>query len=71
MDRITLTKDITKGDELVVVSRKEYDRVLSVYEKLQWYEKERDAHNDIMGERVSRGYATPKELKRALDKLKK
>ncbi len=27
MNQVTLTRNITKGDELIVISRKEYDRV--------------------------------------------
>ena len=71
MNQITLTKKITKGDELVVVSRKEYDKAVAAYKKLQWYEKEREAHNDIMKGRLSRVYKTQKELRGALVKLKK
>ncbi|HEY4478916.1 MAG TPA: hypothetical protein VI981_00970 [Candidatus Paceibacterota bacterium] len=71
MNQITLTKNITKGDELVVISRKEYDRVLVAYEKLKWHQKEREAHDDILKGRLSKGYTTKKELRAALDKLKK
>ena len=71
MNRVTLTKDITKGDELIVVSRKEYDEVFSAYEKLKWYEKEREAHDDILKGKVSQGYTTKNELRNALNKLKK
>lgn len=71
MNRVMLTKEITKGDELVVIPRKEYDRFLAVYEKFGLEEKERQADEDILKGRLSRGYRTKKDLKVALDKLKK
>ena len=71
MNRVMLTKDITKGDELVVIPKKEYDRFLAVYEKFGWDEKERQADEDILKGRLSRGYKTKKDLKAALNKLKK
>ena len=71
MNRVTLTKEITKGEELVVIPRKEYDKILFANEKLKWYQKEREAHGDILKGRVSRGYTTQKELRAALNNLKK
>jgi hypothetical protein len=66
-----LTKDITKGDELVVIPKKEYDRFLVAYEKFSWDEKERQADKDILKGRLSRGYKKKKDLKAALNRLKK
>ncbi len=70
MSRATLTKDTPRADEFVI-SRREYDLILSAYEKLKWYEKEREAHDDILKGRLSGGYQTKKELLDALGKLKK
>ncbi len=69
MNQVTLTKN--KGEELIVIPRKEYDKVLLAYEKLKWYRKEREAHADIVKGRLSAGYTTKKELRVALQKLKK
>ena len=71
MNRVTLTKEITKGEELVVVPRKEYDKILVAYEKSKWHQKEHEAHDDILKGRISRGYTTQKELRMALNNLKK
>jgi hypothetical protein len=71
MDALTISKKITKGEELVVIPRKMYDRFLAVYEKRGWSMKEREANEDIMVGRISRGYRTKAELKVALNRLKK
>ena len=71
MNRVMLTKEITKGEELIVMPRKEYDRISVAYEKLKWFQKEREAHNDILRGRVSRGYITKRELRTALNNLKR
>ena len=66
-----ITKNVTKGDELVVMPRKEYDRFLAVYKKFGSDVKESEADNDILKGRLSRTYKTKKELAVALNKLKR
>ena len=64
MNKVTLTKNITRGEELVIIPKKEYDKFLAAY-------REREADEDIRRGRLSRAYKTKKELKTALNKLKK
>lgn len=71
MNPITITKNLTKGDELVVISRKDYDLFCSAYETHRWAELEREAAEDIQKGKVSKAYRTKKELRRALAKLKR
>ena len=71
MNRTLFAKSIAKGEELVVIPRKEYDKFLAAYAQFIWHTKEREAHDDIVSGRVSRAYTTKKELRAALLKLKK
>ena len=71
MNRAMLAKNIVNGDELVVIPRREYDKFLAVYEKFVWDEKERAADEDIRKGRLSPSYKTGKELRAALNKLKR
>lgn len=70
MNTLTISKKITKGEELVVIPRQVYDKFLAVYEKYGRNAKEREASEDIVSGRVSRGYKTKMSLKSALHRLK-
>lgn len=71
MNKVALAKNISTGEEMIIMPRNEYEKFCSAYEKVGWLEKEREADRDILAGRVSQTYRTKKELKTALDKLKK
>ncbi len=71
MNKMALAKNISTGEELVVMPRREYERFQAAYERVDWLEKEREADRDILSGRVSQIYSTKKALKLALDRLKK
>jgi len=74
MHTATISKKITKGEELVVMPRQVYDQFLIAYEQCEKYGKsarELEADADIASGRVSRGYRTKTELKSALNRLKR
>ncbi|MEK7170539.1 MAG: hypothetical protein AAB767_04595 [Patescibacteria group bacterium] len=78
MTKVTLTKAITKGAELVVIPKRTYERMQIIYRRFShvrtsddvWREMEAEADADIKAGRVSKGYRTATALKRALDRLK-
>ncbi|MGB2762729.1 MAG: hypothetical protein WBC21_04350 [Minisyncoccales bacterium] len=81
MTTITIPKRIIKDDDLVIIPRKEYQKFLYIFKIIpknqwwfwtkEWQIKEREAENDIKLNNISGPYKTRKELKTALDKLKK
>ncbi|MBI2097750.1 MAG: hypothetical protein HYT46_02350 [Candidatus Vogelbacteria bacterium] len=68
MTTVTISKKITKGEELVVIPREEYERFKEIE---TFFSREREADNDIAFGRLSRSYRTRKDLKKALDLLKR
>lgn len=81
MATITIPKNLTEKGALVVIPQKEYDELKSVYNSIdkdqiwfwtkEWQKKEREADIAIKNGKISRPYKNWKELKKALDKLKK
>ena len=71
MVTVAIPKRITKGEELIVIPRKEYERFLSMYKKYRWSEREHEAEEDILRGKMSPAYKTKRELKNALGKLKR
>jgi len=70
MVTLQIPNRITEGEELVLVPKKEYERILTMYKKYGWAEMEREADEDISKGRISVAYKSKKELTRALNKLK-
>lgn len=68
MTTVTISKKITKGAELVVIRREEYERFKQIETV---FSREKEADDDITIGRLSRPYRNKKELKRALDFLKR
>lgn len=81
MDTVTIPKKITKGEDLVVIPRREYEEFLRISKMIpkdqlwfwtkEWQEREKGAAGDIRLKNVSPPYKTKKELQAALDKLKR
>ena len=79
MTKVTLTKALTKGEELVVIPKRTYDLMERVYRQFGnaltsddvWREMEAEADADIKAGRVSKTIRTVPALKRALAKMKK
>lgn len=81
MTTITIPKKLTGRDELVVIPRKEYEKFLHIFKILpksqwwfwtkEWQTKERVAEKDIALGKLSGPYGNKKELKKALDILKR
>ncbi len=70
MVTLQIPNRITEGEELVLVPKKEYERILTMYKKYGWAEMELEADEDISKGRISVAYKSKKELTRALNKLK-
>ncbi len=68
MTTVTISKKITKGEELVVIPREEYEKFKQIETILS---RENEADGDIVAGRLSRPYRNKKELKKALDLLKR
>lgn len=79
MTTVTLSKKITKGEELVVVPKRAYIQMERAYRRLygartqeeRWRAMEAEADADIRAGRVSKEYRTVASLKRALNRLKR
>ncbi|MBA3047689.1 AbrB/MazE/SpoVT family DNA-binding domain-containing protein [Patescibacteria group bacterium] len=81
METLTIPKTLIKHDDLVIIPRKEYKKflyILKIIDKDQlwfwtkeWQKKEKEATRDIKLGNVGESYRTKKELKAALDELKK
>ena len=81
MTTITIPKKLTKGEELIIIPRKEYENFLRISKKIaegqewfwtkEWQEKEKEADWDIRLRKLSHPYKTKKELRTALNKLKR
>ncbi len=71
MTTATISKKITKGEELVVMPRRAYEALERAYAELLWRQKELEADADIRAGRVSKGYRTVPALKRALAQMSK
>lgn len=79
MTTVTLSKKITKGEELVVVPKRMYLQMERAYRHLngahtqeeRWHAMEAEADADIRVGRVSKEYRTVASLKRALNRLKR
>ena len=69
MNAITISKKLTKGEELVVISRKQYERFLSILEKYSQLDQDLDKsirqakRSDAIGH-----FNSAEELKRSLEK---
>ncbi len=70
MATATISKKVTKGEELVVMPRSAYEQLERAYADLLWREKELEADADIRAGRVTT-YRTKKSLQRALAHMKK
>lgn len=78
MTTVTLTKKITKGDELIVVPKRAYEEMERVYRRIKaktsdeiWQEMEAEADADIKAGRVSKPIRTKRELKKYLAGLRR
>lgn len=81
MNVLTIPKTLIKNNDLVIIPRKEYKKFLYISKIIdedqlwfwtkEWQKKERKAERDIKLGNVSESYRTRKELKVALDGLKK
>ncbi len=67
MTTVTISKKMTKGAELVIIPREEYERFKQIETV---FSREREADDDIVSGRLSRPYRNKKDLKKALDFLK-
>ena len=68
MTTVTISKKITGGAELVIIPREEYERFKQIETV---FSREREADDDIVLGRLSRPYRDRKDLKKALDLLKR
>lgn len=68
MATIMISKKMTKGAELVIIPLKEYERFKEIQTFLF---REKEADDDIEAGRLSPPYRNKKDLKRALDFLKR
>lgn len=71
MNTLTVPRDIKKGEELVVISRTEYENFLRRPKVDTWRAMENEADGDIRYGRLSPAIRTEKQLKKALALLKK
>ena len=81
MATITIPKELIKNNDLVIISRKEYEKLLYILKTIpkdqwwfwtkEWQAKEREAENDIELKKISGPYKTSQQLKNALGRLKK
>lgn len=81
MGIVTIPQKVTKGEELIVIPRKEYEDFLKFSKMIskdqlwfwtkEWQEKEKQADKDIQNNKVSPPHKTKKELRAALNGLKK
>ena len=67
MTTVTISKKMTKGAELVIIPREEYERFKQIETV---FSCEREADDDIVSGRLSRPFRNKKDLKKALDFLK-
>lgn len=67
MTTVTISKKMTKGAELVIIPREEYERFKQIETV---FSREKEADDDITFGRLSRPYRNKKDLKKALDFLK-
>ena len=67
MTTLTISKSLTRGEELVIIPRKDYEKLRHSYEVLL---REKEADDDIAAGRVSNSYTNSKDLKHALNLLK-
>ena len=59
---------MTKGEELVIIPLQEYEK----FKHLEFFlSREKEANDDITAGRLSQPYRTKRELKKALDLLKR
>lgn len=68
MTPLTISKKMTKGDELVIIPLREYERFRHLESFLS---REKEADDDIIAGRLSLSYRNKQELKKALDRLKR
>lgn len=78
MTTVTLSKKITKGEELIVVPKRAYEEMERVYRRFKtrtsdeiWREMEAEADADIKAGRVSKAIRTTRELKKYLEGLRR
>lgn len=81
MTTITIPKKLEKEKDLVIIPRKEYEKFLRIFKVIpknqwwfwtkEWQERERSAGRDIILGKISGPYNNKKELKKALDDLKR
>ena len=68
MTTLTISKKMTKGEELVIMPLREYEKFRYLESFLS---REKEADDDIVAGRLSQPYRTKQELKRALNRLKR
>jgi hypothetical protein len=81
MTTITIPKQLVQDDDIVLVSRRAYERMRSIIQLIDesqlwfwtknWQRKEKEAERDIHTGRLLGPFRTKKELKAALAGLKK
>lgn len=81
MTTVTIPKKLTKKGDLVVIPRQEYEKFLHIFKIIpkdqwwfwtkEWQRKEKRADIDIKLKKIRGPYKTEKELRAALEKLKK
>lgn len=81
MTTITIPSKLNKEKDLVVLPRREYEKLMRIFKVLPkdqwwfwtkaWQEKEREADNDIKLGKLSGPYGNRKELSKELRELKK
>lgn len=80
MSTVAIPKTITKGEDLLVVRRREYEKAMYLLRTIsieqawfwtkEWQNKEKEADLDIHSGRISGFYGNKKKLKKALQKFK-
>lgn len=80
MTTVTIPRKLAKDDDLVVIPRKEYEKLARIFKVLpknqwwfwtkDWQEKEKEADRDIKLGRLSGPYQNRRELLRVLRNIK-
>ncbi|HDO23697.1 MAG TPA: AbrB/MazE/SpoVT family DNA-binding domain-containing protein [bacterium] len=81
MNALTIPKKLIKNDDLVIIPRREYEKFLRIFKMIpksqwwfwskEWQAKEMEAEKDIKSKKLSGPYKAAKDLKMALDNLKR
>ena len=80
MNIITIPQKLTKGDDLVIIPRKEYEKTKRILETIsekqlwfwtkEWQKKEREADKEIKRNRIIGPFHSGKELLKSLKSKK-